>query len=483
MCGEAAITGTDASGWGTGQLAWLDGAREEVQLEFTEAERRRPINWRELLGVLRVVETWGERLRGCVVLIEADNTAAVGAATKGTSSSEDMQELVRRLVELSEEYSIELRVCHTPGAMLHRPDQTSRGDPVEEPRLRLSAAAYGELVAQHGQFTEWIGAERRHARGLRQGESGGDRLWVHPSHTTVGSALRLIGERLGEAGDRPTSGLVVVPHDESAGWWRLTRHMALVGRLPAGGRHLEANVLGEWRAVEARREALVFAFPRAEAEAAERRAMALELAVAGVEDEADAKWRAARAAADEAAAARRHVLPATDKSRRRPAPPRVLRDVGEWQRCHYRGTTCIGCGQRFERGERVLAAGCGLVHFGGGCSTRAAARCESASSTAQSGDGGLEDARAYATWAHLEREFALGPAAGRGRLLLSRHSRERFMQFVRWMARSGHRGLLSTVLRASSLYTGRTQLVDMGADSEVVALVHQLMGEPQRKGK
>ena len=23
--GEAAVTGTDASGWGTGQLAWLDG--------------------------------------------------------------------------------------------------------------------------------------------------------------------------------------------------------------------------------------------------------------------------------------------------------------------------------------------------------------------------------------------------------------------------------------------------------------------------
>ncbi len=56
-----------------------------MQLVFTEAEQRRPINWRELLGVLRVVETWGERLTGRVVLVEADNTAAVGASTKMTA--------------------------------------------------------------------------------------------------------------------------------------------------------------------------------------------------------------------------------------------------------------------------------------------------------------------------------------------------------------------------------------------------------------
>ena len=58
--GEAAITGTDASGWGTGQVAWLDGGREEEVLIFTRAERRRPINFRELRGCLRVLELWGE---------------------------------------------------------------------------------------------------------------------------------------------------------------------------------------------------------------------------------------------------------------------------------------------------------------------------------------------------------------------------------------------------------------------------------------
>ena len=82
----------------------------------------------------------GERLRGRTVLVETDNMAAYGAARKLSSKSEDMQELVRRLLEAGEKYGFELKVTHTPGEKLDRPDQTSRGDAVEEPRARLSAA-------------------------------------------------------------------------------------------------------------------------------------------------------------------------------------------------------------------------------------------------------------------------------------------------------------------------------------------------------
>ena len=53
-------------------------------------------------------------------------------------------------------------------------------------------------------------------------------------------------------------------------WWRVTRHFAVGGWLPAGGRHLEANVLGEWRPVRAQWDLLVLAFTRAEAEVTER---------------------------------------------------------------------------------------------------------------------------------------------------------------------------------------------------------------------
>jgi hypothetical protein len=87
VAAEAVLAGTDASNWGTGQVLWLDGAREEAVLAFTHAERRRPINWRELLGIVRVCEVGGERLRGKTVLIETDNMAARGAAVKLSSKA------------------------------------------------------------------------------------------------------------------------------------------------------------------------------------------------------------------------------------------------------------------------------------------------------------------------------------------------------------------------------------------------------------
>ena len=94
----AAVMGTDASGWGSGQLVWLDGGREEGQLRFTGAEIWRPINWRELSGIVRAVELFGARLSGRTVLMESDNMAAkCSAAMKGASHALDMQELVRRL--------------------------------------------------------------------------------------------------------------------------------------------------------------------------------------------------------------------------------------------------------------------------------------------------------------------------------------------------------------------------------------------------
>ena len=68
----AAITGTDASDWGTGQLAWLDGQRAEVQLQFSPVEQAWSINARELLGILRVVQFYGEQLQGSAVLVEGD---------------------------------------------------------------------------------------------------------------------------------------------------------------------------------------------------------------------------------------------------------------------------------------------------------------------------------------------------------------------------------------------------------------------------
>ena len=260
--GLAAIVGTDASDEACGELAWVDGTREEMVLRFTEAERRRPINFRELLGVLRLVERWGARLRGCTLLIDIDNTAAVGASTRMFSKAEDMQELVRRLLELAVRHGLTLRPVHTPGATLIRPDQTSRGFRAEEPRQRFSRRVFSQWEARYGPFTEYLGAERGHPS--EEGVQGGGppRLWVHPTHATVAAALGRIGERLTVDPSTCPRGLVVVPWAPEAAWWRLTRHFECVARLPIGSRHLEESRGGVWLPISSRRPTAVFAFPR-----------------------------------------------------------------------------------------------------------------------------------------------------------------------------------------------------------------------------
>ena len=262
---SAAVTGTDASDWGTGQVAFLAGGREELQLRFTAAELRRTINWRELLGIVRIIELYGERLRGMLVLIEGDNTASLGAATKWSSKSPGMQELVRRLFDACERWSIVPRFCHTPGVLLHRPDQTSRGDAVEEPRARLNSREFERVVRRFGGFTEFVGAEREHvcAAGEDRVAGGGVHIWMHPTYTTVGSALRLLGERAADAGGEPVRAVLLVPDEPTAAWRPLLRHFRVEGRLSAGGTQVEMCQMGQWRALPSRRQSLLLTFPRA----------------------------------------------------------------------------------------------------------------------------------------------------------------------------------------------------------------------------
>ena len=42
---------TYALGFACGELIYLNGVKEETTLVFTSAEKRRPINWRELFGI------------------------------------------------------------------------------------------------------------------------------------------------------------------------------------------------------------------------------------------------------------------------------------------------------------------------------------------------------------------------------------------------------------------------------------------------
>lgn len=258
----AVQAGTDASDFGAGELIYLGGQREETRLKFTRAEQRRPINWRELLGIFRVVEVWGARLHGCRLLVETDNTVAWATGTSGHSKAAEMQELLRRLCETCARHDIELSLTHQPGVKLDRPDQVSRGSAAEEPRARLCRGLFETVAARFGPFTEFLGAEREFGT---PGHSGAQaRCFVHSSHSTVGSALRLVGERLRDSAVGSISGVVVVPFAPEALWWKMMKHFSVVAHLGCSRNrpHLEANTLSSWRPLASQRESLIVVFPR-----------------------------------------------------------------------------------------------------------------------------------------------------------------------------------------------------------------------------
>jgi hypothetical protein len=258
---EAVLAGTDASGWGTGQVLWLHGGREESQLIFTKAEKRRPINWRELLGIVRAAALGSSRLRGKTLLVETDNMAANGAVRKKASKAADMQELLRRLLRLGERFGFALKCTHTPGEKLDRPDQTSRGDSVEEPRTRLMPSSFTKIESRWGGFSSFIGAEREVARASSKPTS--TRIWAHPTFSTVGSALRRVQETLSTRdGHHHGRALVLVPDDPRPAWNKALKHGVVVGRWAAGEGGFESSWLGAWRPTPVYRPMRLVLFPR-----------------------------------------------------------------------------------------------------------------------------------------------------------------------------------------------------------------------------
>lgn len=73
------------------------------------------VNELELAAVALAVGTFGEKLRGCKVLVKCDNTATVGAINSGTSRSRVMMVALRRLASLCLSKGIALRAVHLPG--------------------------------------------------------------------------------------------------------------------------------------------------------------------------------------------------------------------------------------------------------------------------------------------------------------------------------------------------------------------------------
>ena len=57
---------------------------------------------------------------------------------------------------------------------------------------------------------------------------------MHPTFRTVGSGLRLLGERLMASDGERARGVVLVPDSQEAAWGTMLKHFTVVGRMPCG---------------------------------------------------------------------------------------------------------------------------------------------------------------------------------------------------------------------------------------------------------
>ena len=144
----------------------------------------------------------------------------------------------------------------------------------------------------------------------------------------------------------------------------------------------------------------------------------------------------------------------------------------------------------FTRGERERGGGCGFVHLSASCTAAAARMLREAATRQAEGEHSAgqtqwpvaevtaDEARACSVFAKLEREYAQSDGraeAAVGGLLLPRHDRAAFIDFVRWMA-SGEAGnalAMEQVAMAVRTFNAETRLVNWCADLEIADLLEQ----------
>ena len=94
---------------------------------------------------------------------------------------------------------------------------------------------------------------------------GAECSWVHPTHSSVGPALRRLHERAGLSmrEDRPFIGLALVPDDGGVSAWApLTERMSCVARLSVEEPVLAEYGTGAWRTVCPQRPLARMVVPR-----------------------------------------------------------------------------------------------------------------------------------------------------------------------------------------------------------------------------
>lgn len=113
---------TDASNQGFGAF-WSE---EYVQGAWFSSQRKLHINCKELKSIEVACQQWGSIWRNRKVLFLCDNSQAVGVLNSGSSSSEDMMKIRRRIAAFAAMFNFDIRAKWIPGVSNIVADRLSR---------------------------------------------------------------------------------------------------------------------------------------------------------------------------------------------------------------------------------------------------------------------------------------------------------------------------------------------------------------------
>lgn len=133
---ESLHVSTDASNVGFGafhQNRWVAGT-------WSEVDRAKSIDWRELQAVLLAASAWAHLWRGRHVTFHIDNLVVVSVVSNMFSGSAELSALVRSLHFLAASFQFEFSAVHVPGVHNVLADLLSR-DQLTEFRRRCPLAA------------------------------------------------------------------------------------------------------------------------------------------------------------------------------------------------------------------------------------------------------------------------------------------------------------------------------------------------------
>lgn len=142
---------TDASqrGWG----AVMEGEKL-IQGLWTKEESSRTSNQRELLAVLRALETWQEVMANKTVGIQSDNqTTVYNLVGQGRSRIPAILELTKQIHFLAHHRKIRLEVSYIPGKQNIQADRASRVFPSGKDDYTLNQRTFEELNQKFGPLT------------------------------------------------------------------------------------------------------------------------------------------------------------------------------------------------------------------------------------------------------------------------------------------------------------------------------------------